>query len=77
MQEFECEGGVTGTGSITIQSAKAWTGESNMQVEGQNMTSKLSGTLVGPCDYQGPPAGAQAPAPKPAPAPKGKATPKK
>ncbi len=42
-----------------------------MQVQGQNITSKMSGKRIGPCDYQG------TPAPVPSKAPKGKTRPPK
>ncbi len=64
--KLDCESGVTGGGSITLQGKEAFTGESTMQVQGQNITSKMSGKLIGPCESQG------TPAPAPLKAPRGK-----
>jgi hypothetical protein len=52
--KLSCEGGVSGTGKITLEGKDAFSGESTMVIQDQNMTSKMKGKKVGLCDYQGP-----------------------
>lgn len=41
---------VTGTGEITYQGRDAYTGQMTMNMDGQSMTTKMSGKRVGECD---------------------------
>jgi hypothetical protein len=65
--KMACSNGVKGSGSITLEGTTAFSGKSEIEMEGQAVATKISGKLVGPCDYKGPPAtpGAATPAPAP------------
>lgn len=61
--KLACKNGMKGSGTMTLKGEDSFAGTSEMEVDGQLMSSKITGKRLGACDYQGPPA-APAPAKK-------------
>lgn len=53
--KMSCASGVKGSGSITLKGPDAFSGKTEMTMEGQVIVTAISGKRVGPCDYKGPP----------------------
>ncbi|MDX2012880.1 MAG: DUF3617 family protein [Myxococcaceae bacterium] len=53
--KMSCKSGVKGTGSITLKGQDAFSGKTELTMQGQVIVSAISGRRVGPCDYKGPP----------------------